>query len=169
MSERRTLDELPEHPAPAIEPEGQIRLAGVVDSPRTLTLANLALMPQTTLTEDFDCEEGWTVTGQTWTGVLVGDIFGDVIANDEGLWVEFASGEFSFSAPMPVARGALVAVQLNGEPLSPMHGGPCRLYLPGEACYTSIKWLDRIEARRDPGPNNAAEIAKRRLRGPASP
>jgi DMSO/TMAO reductase YedYZ molybdopterin-dependent catalytic subunit len=169
MSERRRLEELPEHPAPAVEPEGLIRLAGLVEPPRVLAPADLARMPQTMLTEDFACEEGWTVAGQTWTGVLVGDILGDAAAAGEGLWVDFASGDFSFSSPMPVARGALVALQLNGEPLSRLHGGPCRLYLRGEACYTSIKWLDRIEVRRDAGPNNAAEIAKRRLPGPASP
>jgi DMSO/TMAO reductase YedYZ molybdopterin-dependent catalytic subunit len=57
----------------------------------------------------------------------------------------------------------LVALRLNGEPLSVEHGGPFRLHVPGEACYTSIKWLDRIEVRRDAGHNNAAAIASQRL------
>jgi DMSO/TMAO reductase YedYZ molybdopterin-dependent catalytic subunit len=165
MSERWTLGKLPEYPAPATEQLGLIRVLGLIGRPRTLTPLDLARMPQKTLTDDFICDDGWTVPHQTWSGVLVSDILDDVV-DEDGLWVEFASGSYAFSSPLEDAVKGIIALTLNGESLPAVHGGPCRLYLPGEACYTSIKWLDRIEVRRNPGPNHAAEIARQRLPKP---
>lgn len=39
---------------------------------------------------------------------------------------------------------------MNGEPLTPEHGGPLRLLLPGFAGLRSLNWLTRIEVRNYP-------------------
>jgi DMSO/TMAO reductase YedYZ molybdopterin-dependent catalytic subunit len=39
---------------------------------------------------------------------------------------------------------------MNGQPLPPQHGYPLRLIVPGWYGMTSVKWLDRIEAIREP-------------------
>ena len=45
---------------------------------------------------------------------------------------------------------ALVALEMNGEPLPPDHGFPARLIVPGWIGIASIKWLGRIEVADTP-------------------
>jgi DMSO/TMAO reductase YedYZ molybdopterin-dependent catalytic subunit len=43
------------------------------------------------------------------------------------------------------AAGILIAYEMNGEPLSPDHGAPFRLVVPGWYGVASVKWLTRID------------------------
>jgi DMSO/TMAO reductase YedYZ molybdopterin-dependent catalytic subunit len=43
------------------------------------------------------------------------------------------------------AAGILIAYEMNGEPLSPDHGAPFRLVVPGWYGMASVKWLTRID------------------------
>ncbi len=160
----RVLDSLPDHGAPLIgETEHRLRIVGLVRQPMELTATQLERLPQRTVIEDFDCREGWVVPAQRWSGALVGDLLDAAGATAEGTYVEFAAGDFRLTLDIEQARGALVALDLNDQPLPRQHGGPMRLYAPGEACFTSIKWLDRLEVRRDRGTNTAEQIALERL------
>lgn len=55
-----------------------------------------------------------------------------------------------YGASVPLSRimnpesGIILALQMNGEPLSPKHGAPVRVITPGIAGARSVKWLDRI-------------------------
>jgi DMSO/TMAO reductase YedYZ molybdopterin-dependent catalytic subunit len=40
----------------------------------------------------------------------------------------------------------IIAYEMNGEPLPPLHGFPARLILPGWYGVNNVKWLTRIEA-----------------------
>jgi DMSO/TMAO reductase YedYZ molybdopterin-dependent catalytic subunit len=53
---------------------------------------------------------------------------------------------FSNSIPLPKALGSdvLLAHTMNGEPLTPSHGFPLRLVVPGWYGMVSVKWLTRI-------------------------
>lgn len=44
----------------------------------------------------------------------------------------------------------LLATRMNGERLSPSHGYPCRLLVPGWYGVASVKWLNTIEAVTEP-------------------
>jgi DMSO/TMAO reductase YedYZ molybdopterin-dependent catalytic subunit len=55
--------------------------------------------------------------------------------------------------PLPVAKAlddALLAYEMNGEPLPPDHGFPVRLVVPGWIGIASIKWLGQIEVADQP-------------------
>jgi DMSO/TMAO reductase YedYZ molybdopterin-dependent catalytic subunit len=61
-----------------------------------------------------------------------------------------AGGEDRGHVRRPLSIGkalddALVALEMNGEPLPPDHGFPARLIVPGWIGIASIKWLGRIE------------------------
>jgi DMSO/TMAO reductase YedYZ molybdopterin-dependent catalytic subunit len=78
-------------------------------------------------------------------------------------WVQASVGDFSLPLPIDEARESLLALMLNGEPIPQAHGAPVRLLVPGGECFTSVKWLARLEIRNEPASNTAAEIALRRI------
>jgi len=71
-------------------------------------------------------------------------------------FVEF-HGEDGYFVSMPLAmvladnRDALLATHMNREPIPRDHGAPVRLLLPGCVGCRSVKWLNKIVLRRDPG------------------
>ena len=53
--------------------------------------------------------------------------------------------------PLPIEKAlddALLAYEMNGEPLPPDHGSPLRLVVPGWVGIASIKWLGQHRGRR---------------------
>jgi DMSO/TMAO reductase YedYZ molybdopterin-dependent catalytic subunit len=165
MTESNIFSELPTFPVRTPQAPACLRIGGLVEVTLDLTPDQLAGFTQTGLTEDFSCEEGWVVPDQAWRGVLVGDLLDAVGTDVDAGWIEFAAEDFRFSLPTEEARRAIVALGLNDAPLTREHGGPARLLVPGGACFTSIKWLDRIDVRNEPGPNEAAAVARRRITG----
>jgi DMSO/TMAO reductase YedYZ molybdopterin-dependent catalytic subunit len=61
--------------------------------------------------------------------------------------------------------GALLALELDGDPLPVEHGGPARL-VPATAesdCWESVKWMARIELLADEPEDTARDLALSRL------
>ena len=56
--------------------------------------------------------------------------------------------------PLPIEKAlrsdTLLVYAMNGQPLSPDHGAPVRLLVPGWAGIASIKWVGRIEVASEP-------------------
>ena len=55
--------------------------------------------------------------------------------------------------PIPVATAldnALVALEMNGQPLPADHGFPARLIVPGWIGVANVKWIGQIEVSRQP-------------------
>lgn len=168
---KQVLDALPVHPTPELDTAAHtLRITGDVERPAVLTAADLRALPQTTLVRDFDCEEGWTVPGLAWTGVPLVALIEAARPAAGARWVTLASGDFATTVPLDDVRDALVVLDLDDGPLPFEHGGPMRILLPGGACFTSIKWLDRIELMATPAEDTARDIALRRIgRDPADP
>ncbi len=165
MPEREILTRLPDHgPGGAAAWPGRLRVDGLVERPLELTAAELAALMQQHLTDDFTCIEGWTVPALDWRGVPLLLLLELAGARPEATWVQASAGDFSVPLPREEAGAALLALRLGDEPLPPAHGGPVRLVLPGGVCFTSIKWLDRLELRHTPGVNTGQHIALARLR-----
>ena len=49
--------------------------------------------------------------------------------------------------------GIILALQMNGKPLSPNHGAPVRVVTPGIAGARSVKWLDRVTVQMSESEN----------------
>ena len=162
------LDALPVHPGAGPDPAAwRLRVDGLVDTPLDLDLGDLAAMPQQLMVDDFGCLEGWTVPGLRWRGVAVADLLDRAAAPPEAAWVQLSADDFSLPLPIAEARTALLALEVNDEPLPAEHGGPARLVVPGGECFTSIKWTERIEVRAEPADNSARRIALVRLEAEA--
>ena len=55
----------------------------------------------------------------------------------------------------------LLAWEMNGEPLAPVHGAPLRAVVPGYIGARSVKWLERIELRAEPSDGYYQAVAYR--------
>jgi DMSO/TMAO reductase YedYZ molybdopterin-dependent catalytic subunit len=135
---------------PVVTPaQYRLRVSGLVDRPVTLTYADLAAMPQTHLTKDFQCVTGWRVPGVRWSGVALPDLLASVGARSSAAAVLFGSqdGVYTESLAMDQAtrRDVLVATSMLGAPLTQEHGGPVRLYVAPMYGYKSLKWLGSIQ------------------------
>jgi DMSO/TMAO reductase YedYZ molybdopterin-dependent catalytic subunit len=66
---------------------------------------------------------------------------------DRGSTAAGGEEQFARSLPIEVAMNpdTLLAWEMNGQPLSPNHGYPLRLVVPGWYGMASVKWLKRIE------------------------
>ncbi|HEX2173761.1 MAG TPA: molybdopterin-dependent oxidoreductase [Dehalococcoidia bacterium] len=166
--ERRSS--LPRHAVPtAVRTRGTWHLAvsGLVDQPGELSLEALLALPRVTLTDDFRCEEGWQVPGLVWSGVALRDVLALAGVRPEGRHVRVGSGDFYVTLPWDEigADRPLLADTLNDAPLTVEHGAPLRLIAPGNACFSSIKWVDRIAVLAEPdGADTAPILARDRLR-----
>jgi DMSO/TMAO reductase YedYZ molybdopterin-dependent catalytic subunit len=162
------LDALPKHPVPgaarAASTQPELTVAGMVERPLRLALADVAALPRVSWDGDFGCEEGWTVPDLHWEGVRLADVIDRARPLEGARFVQVASGSFVLPLPMEDARRAVLCDVLDGRPLALEHGAPWRLLLPGGACFTSVKWVDRIELMATPADNTAESIARARLR-----
>jgi hypothetical protein len=59
----------------------------------------------------------------------------------------------SLPAAKALDKNTLIALEMNGEPLPPLHGAPARLVVPGWTATYWIKHLSSIEVRSTPFDN----------------
>lgn len=160
---RRILPALPVHPTPEMPRDYRLRVDGSVRRPVDLRLDDLLRMTRAGLEADFSCLEGWVAPGQRWTGVPLLSVIAEVEPETDVCWVCVAAGDFVAPLTMDEAAQALLAVELNGEPLPLEHGAPVRLLVPGGECFTSVKWVDHVWCSITPPERSGERIALDRL------
>jgi DMSO/TMAO reductase YedYZ molybdopterin-dependent catalytic subunit len=160
QSEVKILGKLPVHPVGRRE-DGipVLRVDGLVGRTLELTESDFDGLPQHEMSEDFTCEEGWTVPAVQWWGIDLKFVLALAEIDPKAQWIQASAGEFSVPIPLQDARRALLATRLGDAALPAEHGGPVRLVVPGGDCWTSIKWLDHLELRSEPGENTGKTIA----------
>ena len=73
--------------------------------------------------------------------------------------VRAMDGEYACSFPVERLSSAVLAVELDGEPLPVEHGGPARLVPTGEGdCWESVKWVARLELHATKPEGTAREL-----------
>jgi DMSO/TMAO reductase YedYZ molybdopterin-dependent catalytic subunit len=126
----------------------RLTVDGMVRHPASLTFDDLSRLPQTEITRDVQCVTGWRVPDVRWTGVLLRDVLAHVGTRAGAGGVMFGSSDRVYTESLTMEQSSrpdvLIAMSLNGEPVSNNHGGPVRLYVAPMYFYKSIKWLDRI-------------------------
>lgn len=124
------------------------RVWGEVDNPLELDWARFSSLPQTTVVQDIHCVTRWSRFDASFTGVAWTTIKELVGQRPDGRFaVAHAEGGFTSNVPAALleAPGAILATHADGEPLSPEHGWPVRLIVPGVYFWKSAKWLRGVE------------------------
>jgi len=131
-----------------------VRIHGMVDSPIELTYADLTALPQVERMITISCVSnpvgGRYIGNAIWQGVLLRDVL-NTAGVKSGVEQVFSRSVDGWTCGFPIdaaldERDALIAIGMNGEPLSLKHGFPARLIVPGLYGYVSAtKWLSEIE------------------------
>lgn len=109
----------------------------------------LLAMPQHHATLTLECVEGWSTT-QHWSGVRLADLRDRVGAPaDATLEVDSIQSEGPFrhvflAADQVAASDAILALRVNGVDLSPDHGYPARVMVPGAPGVHNTKWVGAL-------------------------
>lgn len=126
----------------------ELELVGPAGTVR-LSRPALLRMPQRTRELPLACVEGWSIS-RTWTGVPLADLLrlaGGGPADRllvESLEKGGAFRRVSLSRGQSQADESLLALLVNGDPLSLDHGFPARTVIPGAPAVHATKWVSRI-------------------------
>jgi len=132
-----------------------LRIHGMVAREVTLTYAELLAMPLYERFVTIACVSnevgGYLVGNAKWTGVSLVSVL-DRAGVQPGATQLVGRSFDGWTCGFPTEHlsgagsEAMIAVQMNGEPLPPSHGFPARLIVPGLYGYVSAtKWLTELE------------------------
>jgi sulfane dehydrogenase subunit SoxC len=157
---------------PEVPGDWRLRVGGHVDRELSLSLEELRARPSVRRVVTMECagngrarldprvvSQPWLAeavgTGE-WGGVELAPLLEEAGVRAGAVEVVFGgldcgidggveqSYERSLSLADACEGEALLAYELNGEPLPPQHGAPLRLVVPGWYGMASVKWLERI-------------------------
>jgi DMSO/TMAO reductase YedYZ molybdopterin-dependent catalytic subunit len=161
---------------PVVDPATfALKVSGLVDRPKSLTLDELRKMRSTELVFGFECSgnrrplQGLASNGR-WTGVPLKTVldqagvkpqarefifFGaDHGEEDVDFRGQITKVDQQFGRSLPREKALspepLLAYALNGEPLTRHQGFPLRLLVPGWYGVAHVKWLSNIHVQEDP-------------------
>ena len=133
----------------------RLRIDGDVERPFELSFADLLAMPMVEADITLNCVSnpvGGEYIGSTrWLGVLTADVLkrAGVRPTADQILSTSVDG-MTISTPVAALqddRGALLAVAMDGKPLTAEHGFPVRMVTPGLYGYVgATKWVTRLTA-----------------------
>ncbi len=130
----------------------RLRVDGLVERPVEFSYKDLTGSQLTRYVRTFDCVTKWSIENVQWEGVSIRTLTASAGPNPDAKWVMFHC-EDGYTAPIPaedaLSEDAIVALKINGKPLSAEQGFPARPFMPNLYGWKSAKWLNRIEFIRD--------------------
>ena len=133
---------------PGWGPDDTFEVWGAVETPLSLTLAEIRALPAVTQRQDFHCVTGWSRLDCAFTGVRFSTITERAGVTDEATHVLFhALDGYTTDLPLEACDtpGVLFAHGLDGETLPADHGGPLRVVTPHKYAYKGAKWVCGVE------------------------
>ena len=147
-----------------------LQLEGEVDNSITLTLDELRKLPSATVTMVLECAGNgrvffdppvagiqWSkgaIGNARWTGVRMADVLKRAGVKSTGRFVTMNGADRGmgqqpdFVRQVPIEKAmhpdTLIAYEMNGQPIAPLHGFPLRAIVPGWEGAYSIKWLTQL-------------------------
>ena len=130
----------------------KLRIDGMVRQPVEYTYDQLTSGNQFHYVRSFHCVTQWSIKDVEWDGVQIRKLVEPAGVDPASKWVMFHCVD-GYTAPVPVedalSEDSIVALRLNGKPLSAEQGFPVRPFMPQLYGWKSAKWLNRMEFIRD--------------------
>ena len=136
----------------------KLEVAGLVERPMKLTLADLRAMPSRSQITRHDCVEGWSCIGQ-WKGAPLSALLDAAGLKPQTRYIAFFcadtleqtldnTGRYYETIDLIDAYHpqTILAYEMNFAPLPVEHGAPLRLRLECQLGYKMAKYVMRIEA-----------------------
>jgi DMSO/TMAO reductase YedYZ molybdopterin-dependent catalytic subunit len=131
------------------EQSWRLEIDGLVRRPVSLTYADLRALPRAEQVSTFHCVTGWTVHDVRWRGVRFKDLLATAEPLPEANAIRFVSLEVPYEDSLTLEQvhlpDVMLALDLDGKPLSRPHGSPARVVIPEMYGYKGVKWLTRME------------------------
>ena len=131
------------------------RVWGEVESPVTLTWEQFAELPRSENVQDIHCVTRWSKFDTRFEGVHWRELAKLVRPKPTAAFA-IAHAEQGYTSNVPLSfledDLALLATHGDGAELTPDHGWPLRLVIPGKYFWKSAKWLRGIELRATDNP-----------------
>ena len=131
-------------------------VSGEVENEIELSWEEFNRLPRTTHVQDIHCVTRWSRFDARFAGVHWRE-HAKLVSPKASARFVIAHSEQGYTANVPLEyledENALLATEADGEPLTPEHGWPLRLVIPGKYFWKSAKWLRGIElvAHDQPG------------------
>jgi DMSO/TMAO reductase YedYZ molybdopterin-dependent catalytic subunit len=125
-----------------------LEITGEVEQPTTLSFDQLRELPATEVTTDIHCVTRWSRFDAQFKGVHWREL-AKLCQPKPSAHFAIAHAEHGFTANVRLEaledENALIVYEADGEPLTPDHGYPVRLFIPTKYFWKSAKWLRGIE------------------------
>jgi len=159
-----------------------LEIVGLVDQPQSLKLSQLKSLPAQEIEMVLQCSGNgrgffskyarasggqWAhgaAANIRWKGVKLSSVLEGAGLKAEARFITAEGADQPATAQAPdiersvplsdVLATALLAYEMNGEPIPAVHGGPLRLVLPGYYGINNIKWLNKLRLEAAPSTNN---------------
>ena len=135
---------------PVFDPKTwRLEIGGLVRRPQSISYEQLLTLPRTHQVSTFHCVTGWTVKNVRWSGVRFRHLLDLAEPLPTAKAIRFVSAEQPYNDSLTLEQTLLpdvmLALSLDGQPLSRPHGAPARVVIPEMYGYKGVKWLNRIE------------------------
>jgi DMSO/TMAO reductase YedYZ molybdopterin-dependent catalytic subunit len=131
----------------------RLHVGGLVANPVELSLADLRRLPRHEQITQHFCIQGWSGVAK-WGGVSMTTILDLASPDPQARWAVFYSlgegadgGSYYDAHPIEQMRSplAMLAYEMNDEPLSFGHGAPLRLRNELQLGFKQVKWISGVE------------------------
>lgn len=135
----------------------RLTIKGLVETPQSLSLADLAALPSRTQITRHDCVEGWSCIAK-WQGVPLGTVLTQAKPKLTARYAVFhcfdaiergLSGEVFYYESINLIDAyhaqTILAYAMNGAPLPVANGAPLRLRVERQLGYKMAKYVHTIE------------------------
>jgi DMSO/TMAO reductase YedYZ molybdopterin-dependent catalytic subunit len=131
----------------------RLDVGGLVENPFSLDYAGIESLPGVEQYATLCCisnEVGGDLIGNAkWRGVRMKDLLAQAGLKTGVIDIVLRAADgYVDSIPLEraLAEGTLLVYEMNGQPLTPEHGFPVRLIVPGIYGMKNVKWIRSIEA-----------------------